>query len=132
MRLTVYIPVDGHYTPIAETSGVVGTTTRDADRNPTGSVLVDYEANLYGAANIITWADRVAHAASRHVHRYPTSARSLLPEDAVLAIGSYDVDRQEVTLDPGVEGRLANWIGVLPTLLAPELRVTAGIRWVTR
>jgi hypothetical protein len=118
MRLNVYVPAPGRYTPIEAGSGIVGVETHDQMGEPTGSVVVDYEGNFFGAANIVTWADRIHHAASRHVNRYPTTARSLLPADHLIAVGIYDYERGTLIVPGEHEARIAAWLGIP----APDLR----------
>jgi hypothetical protein len=65
--MRVYVPREGTAAraAIAEQSGVVGSLVAD-DR-----VLLDYEANMHGAVNIQTFADKIHHAAERHASSYP-------------------------------------------------------------
>ena len=63
LPLRVYVPREGTAAraAIAEHSGAVGTPIGG------GRVVLDFEANMYGAANIKTYADAVHHAAGRHL-----------------------------------------------------------------
>lgn len=101
MTYSVYIP--HHSLGIDEGSGVVGHDT-GGDR-----ILVDFEGNRFGASNIITFADRVYHAASRQEHDYPTIARKFVPRELLVEIGWFDGDRVQVP--PGNEDALATWLG---------------------
>lgn len=51
--------------------------------------VVDFEGNRYNASNIITYYDRVAHAAGRHFASFPTVARVRAPEDELIHVGWY-------------------------------------------
>lgn len=87
--LTIYIPKPGSAIErqLAPGSGIVG------EPHPSG-VLLHYEGNLYGAANLQRYEERLKHAAGRLVGRYPTVAMMLLPAaeaaDALVAVGEYD------------------------------------------
>lgn len=45
---------------------------------------IDYEGNLYGACNLNSYWERLAHAAGRGATNYPTGARLWLEEDQML------------------------------------------------
>lgn len=80
-------------------SGIVGTPAREflgqdgSDPLDEQRVIIDYEGNRFHAANMKTFADRVFHAAGRHEHRYPTVARSMVPRDELVLLGSFDGER---------------------------------------
>jgi hypothetical protein len=114
LPLRVYIPRDGTTAraAIAEQSGVVGSPVEG------GRVLLDYEANLYGAVNLKTFADKIHHAAGRHRVRYPTRARTEVDEAAVIDVGLYDGER--VILDAERREAVANWLGLDPGALDSE------------
>jgi hypothetical protein len=114
LPLRVYIPRDGTAAraAIAEQSGVVGTPA-DGDR-----VLLDYEANMHGAVNIKTFADKVHHAAGRHAAGYPTRARTEVDESAVIEVGLYDGER--VILDAERREAVAGWLGLDPGALGNQ------------
>lgn len=104
-EIAVYVPV-GQALTIREGSGIVGTLQEN------GRVMIDYEGNLYGAVNIVTFADRVHHAWGRHSVHYPTVARALVPTDAVARVGWYDPEAGVVDLDgPEDEAALSAWLG---------------------
>lgn len=66
------------------------TARRPADLDnigPDRTVLVDYEGNLYDAKNLRTFTGRVQSAAGRHMVRYPTVARALVPRSELIQIG---------------------------------------------
>jgi len=108
MTIPVYVPAPGHQTFIDAGSGVVATEA------PGGGLLrADYEGNRYGAINMVTYADRVNHAAGRAADSYPTSARSVLPSDTLVRVGTWDDKTGRVHLD-GVAARAAvrAWLGL--------------------
>lgn len=94
--LDVYVPADV-FTTIAPKSGIVGSPVHGSDH-----ICIDYEGNLHGAANMQTWDDRVHHAAGRHVSVYPTVARMHVPAHWLIAVGSYSVRTQRVTVTDAV------------------------------
>jgi len=115
LEVPVYIPrptVDGFIArTVAPRSAIVGQPELPAR----GELLVVYyEGNLHGAANIVTFADRAMVAYHRMAERYPTVAKmavaprevtqaaTLLPEHGMV----------EPTLDPTLRAALARWIGV--------------------
>ena len=85
-ELVVYAPREGALPQIIRGSGIVGSPAR---LDP-GRVVIDFEGNRYGAANLVTYADRVRQAAGRHRERYPTSARAAVRLDALVPIGVFD------------------------------------------
>ena len=106
LPLRVYVPREGTSAraAIAEHSGVVGTPIKG------GRVLLDFEANMYGAVNIQTFADAVHHAAGRHTEGYPTRARAEVDGAEVVEVGSYNGDR--VDIYPEQFRTVADWLGV--------------------
>ncbi len=90
--LKIYIPVAGSMIDkvIERGSGIVGVDRED------GSVLLHFEGNLFGAANLKRHDERVKHAAGRLVSRYPTRAMMVLAKDEVvrnlIEVGEYDAD----------------------------------------
>jgi hypothetical protein len=121
LPLRVYVPREGTAAraAIAEHSGVVGTAVEG------GRVVVDFEGNLYGAANIKTYADAVHHAAGRHAwgaEGYPTRARTEVDEDEVLEVGFYNGERVQVY--PEQVGTVADWLGVGEERLEAECQRT--------
>jgi hypothetical protein len=82
---------------IAKGSGVVGYQgPDDAGGKPT--FIVSYEGNLYGAANLRDWRDRVMHAADRLATGYPTVARAVLPKEQFDVVGLYDRSARRLVL----------------------------------
>lgn len=88
-------------------SGIVGSRRED------GRVRIDYEGNLYGAANITTFADRVYHAASRHTAHegrgYPTRARQVVERDELVQVGCFDEKLGIVRVERPLP--LQRWLG---------------------
>lgn len=109
--VTVYLPTltPGGFFPhalpsIDPKSGIVGVPAR-IDKN----TLVYYEGNRYGAVNIVTWADRVDHAADRLRTDYPTVAKAMVPTDQLTPVGTWD--GQEITLLDAPEANLVySWL----------------------
>lgn len=102
----VYVPIAGSRAErlIDHGSGVVGSLGGD-------TILVDFEGNRFGASNVVTYADRVAVAASRHAVSYPTIARASPPASDLCRIGVFDGVHGEVVLDGRPErDLLAAWL----------------------
>lgn len=92
---------------------------------PVGTQVLCYlEGNLYGAANVKTYADRVLHASSRLRTGYPTSAVRSIPRSELLPVGTFDDSFGEVVLRDGTAAQLASWIGVPEAGLAEQLLTT--------
>jgi hypothetical protein len=105
---TVVVVIPDPPLGIVAASGVVCQTLPAGERTS-----VWYEGNLHGAANIVTYADRVYHAADRMLRRYPTAAMAALRSEHLLVIGTFDTHTGTVTLDGDGERRLlAGWLGV--------------------
>lgn len=123
--ITVYVPKDP--TIIGRGAGVVG--TRAGKWNPIlptdgDLVTVDYETNEFGAGNIVTYADRVYHAADRHTRKFPTSKRMSIPADLLTDVGTYADGK--VTLKRAGYPIVADWLGIAQDDLAAQLEVTHG------
>lgn len=129
--LAIYVPNPEHPPlagrPITAKSGIVGTegpayfmvlgeVPDDLDDR---ALQIDFEGNLYGASNIKTWADRVYHAADRHLSRYPTIARATVPIRSMIQVGTIEGRAITVTKPEA----LARWLGVT-TVPPKELRLT--------
>lgn len=121
----VYLPLKGSYAfdTITRKSGVVGSI------RPTGDIILDFEGNKYGATNIVTYADRVMQAAGRHVVRYPTVARMVVPIREVMAIGYWDesLGRVMIVNDSRYE-LLKEWLDMPDGIPAHEL-LARGAKW---
>lgn len=76
------------------------------------ALTIDYEGNRYGAINIVTWADRVSHAADRHRTHYPSSARHIAEPDALIRVGTFDGERVHLDCDHDARLKLADWLGL--------------------
>jgi hypothetical protein len=101
-------------------SGIVG-SRNDA----TGRVLIDYEGNRIRTANLVSYADRVHHAAGRRLANYPTVACAYVSADVMIRVGDYDWERGIVSLDgPEIELQLARWLDC--TQLDPAELQTRG------
>lgn len=136
MRLNVYVPKP--QTPawfhIDRRSGIVGTPGKRCEPD---HIEVDYEGNRFGAMNIVTWADRVHHAADRHTFNdgrgYPTVARMTTPAHDLTLVGTFNlgephgVELTDEAAQPGTPEReaLLDWLAVDEEDLDPgELRTT--------
>lgn len=98
--LNVYMPAPNTLPWIRPHSGIVGTPVPD---DPTG-VLIDFEGNVYDAANLRTWRERIATAQDRHRTQYPTVARGFVEASDLILIGVVDeaehfdfVDEEDLT-----------------------------------
>jgi hypothetical protein len=111
-KLAVFVPASATV-PIARIvvggSAIVGKAGSDEAEQ----VTVDFEGNLYGAANIKTFADRARHAAGRQSVLYPTVARRVVPRSHLRQVGWFD-ERAGIKLLDGAEAQeaLASWLGV--------------------
>lgn len=103
LELGVYVDA-GQIAHIARGSGIVGSPATGAP-----SMVVDYEGNLYGSSNMSSWAERVYHAASRHVTAYPTVARSHVDPSWLQRIGTYEIATDRIRLDD--RDALLAWVG---------------------
>jgi hypothetical protein len=94
IELTMYVPKPG--APIAATidpgSGIVGSgrmRSRFKEDNTCPRICIDYEGNRNHAANIVTWEDKVFHAAGRHIAQYPTIARAWPRGEDLIEVGMF-------------------------------------------
>lgn len=130
--IDVFIPAisDPLRAVIEPGSGIVGTT--EGERT-----IIDYEGNLYGAQNIVTWADRVMIAAGRHSVRYPTVARSWVKPEALIRVASYEyrkwapaIELEALEYGPEPPGLpltrrlICQWLGIDDVALDAELRLS--------
>lgn len=93
-RLFPEDPLPHRLLTIRPKSGIVGVPARLADHT-----LIYYEGNIFNAANIVTWADRVEHAAGRLTWEgrgYPTIAVAMVQTEWLTPVGIWD--GQEITL----------------------------------
>lgn len=103
----VYVPAGDHPATgmIAPASGIVG--------RPDGSGLTEiyFEGGIYDQVNMASLADRVAHAYGRLAENYPTAARMVVPQDAVIAVGTYVPGEGRIELTgPDSESLVARWL----------------------
>ena len=92
-------------------------------------MLVYYEGNRYGAANMVTYADRAMLAYWRMRDHYPTVAQAAVPVEHLVRIGTLDPERGEIELvDTEHAPDLAEWLGCAPALPRDELHVSASAR----
>ena len=123
--VSVYVPnpdnQDGVFFErmLAERSGIVGKPAHNE-----GRLVVYYEGNLHGFTNVVTLADRVELAAGRMANSYPTIARALVPERAVVEVGRFDRDRRCIAVTD--EAPLARWLGLGDRVPNDQLTVTGG------
>ncbi len=86
---TVFIPsAKGAAQPlgIAPRSAIVAANRGEEDR-----AIVYYEGNLFGAANLKRYTERLSVAAGRASKRYPTVAMMALTTDLLTPVGTYDL-----------------------------------------
>lgn len=130
--MDVFVPNEDHpiRTMIAAGSGIVGAPALRG-----GYLEVDYEGNLYGAANIVTYADRISLAYGRMVQHYPTIARTLVEPEALTRVGTYlpatgVVDLRHAT--PEGKNLLLRWLHIPYDQLAAQLLTTSHKHAVAR
>jgi hypothetical protein len=114
MHLDVYVPKLAALPVIEPGAGIIGSPRAD---HP-GKLLIDYEDNRAGAINIRTYADRVLHAADRHLTGYPTSKRLLVDADDLLRVGTFDTCSRVVEVNDSetLESWLVDEEGAVPDL----------------
>lgn len=114
MRLNVYVPKLAALLAIQPGAGIVGTPHADQP----GKLQIDYEDNRAAAVNIRTYADRLAHAADRHLSGYPTSNRLLVDADDLLQVGTFDTHTGVIhpSNSEALEAWLADEQGAIPEL----------------
>ena len=114
MNLHVYVPKLAALLAIRPGAGIIGSPQPDhPDR-----LLIDYEDNQAEAINIRTYADRVMHAADRHLTGYPTSKRMLVDAEDLLPVGTFDTSSGlvEVSDSQALESWLADEESAIPDL----------------
>jgi hypothetical protein len=92
MIVGVFVPVEGQLGFIAPRSGIVG-VAYDHDHT-----YIYYEGNLYGSVNLNKYEERVARAADRLAERYPTIAKAVVPDEALVHIGDFDVEKNDLVV----------------------------------
>ncbi len=94
-------------------------------RDDGATVDIWFESNRYDAANIITFADKLAHAHGRHVTAYPTSARSVVALNDLVHVGTFDPATGICTLaNETSEHILSEFLG--STISAKDLQTSSG------
>lgn len=117
-EIVVYVPRGGYPSTadIARSSAIVG---EPGDR--AAEVEVYFEGAIFDQENMRTLADRATHAAGRMLERYSTRATRIVPRDALLAVGTFDFRRGQITLTGADSERVvAAWLGT-PQLDPAEL-----------
>jgi hypothetical protein len=111
-KLAVFVPASAAV-PIARIVAGGSAIVGKADSDEAEQVTVDFEGNLYEAANIKTFADRARHAAGRKTALYPTVARQVVSRSHLRQVGWFD-ERAGITLLDGAEAQeaLASWLGM--------------------
>ena len=104
-ELRVYVPADESVFERAflPASAIVGSPAVD------GGILVDFEGNRYGSESLQRFDHRLLIAAGRHIERYPTVARMVVPAEELIPVGWYNADTEELDVDDATA--LADWLG---------------------
>jgi hypothetical protein len=84
-QLDILVPIGD--TTIAPGSGIVRAPN---DNARFGASMVYYEGNIYNAANIRDFDERLRHAAGRLVENYPTVAKEAYSPGRFRKVGTYD------------------------------------------
>lgn len=122
-EIVVYLPTGGDP---ATTEIVRGSAILGRPRFGSAEVTVYFEGAIYDHENVRTLADRATQAAGRMVERYPTVAKRVVPCDALIAIGTFDLrDRRIILTGPHSERAVAEWLGTV-RLDPAELRPSSG------
>lgn len=87
----IYVPAAGARQHIRQGSGIVGVPVGDR-------VAVHYQDRPANSANLVTWADRLFHAASRKSTHAPTSSQASLPAADLITVGEYDARRETIAM----------------------------------
>jgi hypothetical protein len=105
----VYVPSGDHLATllIAAGSGIVGRP------DGSGRTEIYFEGGIRGQVNMSSLADRVSHAYDRMVTEYPTTARMVMPDDALVAVGTFSPREGRIELTgPDSEARVARWLSI--------------------
>jgi hypothetical protein len=84
MRLTVYVPKLAALPAIQPGAGIIGSQATDHH----GKLLLDYDDTHPDVQH--RYADRILHAAQRHLTGDPTGCRLLADPDDLLVVGRFD------------------------------------------
>jgi hypothetical protein len=90
-------------------------------------VVCSYEGNKYGAANIVTLADKAMLAAGRLRTGYPTAAVRSFRRSELVPVGFYDEEQGEIRITDAAQANVARWVGCSPGALSVELLTTGSI-----
>lgn len=126
-HVDVFVPTTGSSLErtVKAGSGIVGSPAEDNI-----GVRVDFEGNVYNTPQLDGFADRVAHAAGRHVGRdgvpYPTVARAFVQASHLVRVGYFDNNTGEVVPEPAKKSVLERWLG--HTVSNADLEA-AGYMW---
>lgn len=118
-EIIVYLPSgsDPATASIVRGSAIVGQPRAGSDE-----VAIYFEGAIYDQRNVRTLADRAKHAAGRMVEEYPTTAMRVVPRDALIVVGTFDLREGRILLTgPHSERAVADWLGA-PRLDPTELR----------
>ncbi len=108
MKLAVFIPAKPEDSDIVKGSGIVGEPLFTDD--PAVWMVTYFEGNLFDAANLRRYVERVSAAAGRFETGYPTVAKATVPSESLVYIGMFDTLDQTVHLEsPHIE-RLNWWL----------------------
>lgn len=117
--IDVYVPAEGALAlaTIDPHSGIVGSPAQgwlgSAEQNDLHRIVLDFEGNRFQQAGMVTYADRVRHAAGHHVEHYPTTARIVVDVDQVTRAGTFYPQWQRVEVDDAGELlAIAKWLGM--------------------
>lgn len=114
-RIPVFIPAEGAawISLVDARSGIVGSPAPewfDYD-DDIGKHVIDFEGNRYGAANMVTYADRVHHAYGRHTEHYPTVARLVVSDESLEQVGWFYVAERRIEVEDGLAlTHLCRWL----------------------
>jgi hypothetical protein len=128
-EIIVYLPSgsDPSTARIVRGSAIVGQPQPGSDQ-----VRIYFEGAIYDQLNVRALADRASHAAGRMVEEYPTTATGVVPRDALVVVGTFDLREGRILLTgPHSERAVADWLGVPrldPAELRPSGQSTMGIR----
>jgi hypothetical protein len=112
----VFVPTGEHPATamIASGSGIVG--------RPDGGSLTEiwFEGAIYEQVNMTSFADRVANAYDRMATAYPTTAKIVVPRDALVVVGIFVPRDGRIELTgPTSEAQVARWLADGDDLLDP-------------
>lgn len=108
-EIVLYVPHGGYSATadIARGSAIVGELRAGA-----AEVEIYFDGAIFGQENMCTLADRATHAAGRMLERYVTTAARIVPCDALLAVGTFDFRKGQITLTGADSERVvATWLG---------------------